>query len=344
MRISTGLLSGFMILAVVFASGCSNPVNSDSGAETPTNFNFRPLLPSALTGDGTTVASRAVVDPENLHDVYGAMVMVPETALNYNGTVNLFYDQFLPEIKTRTRNSYAEAGTDYTNQLIVNESDGMNFLMRRNDDYSSFEYYLEYPGDTPAPYASEQWYVRIKSYPDYIHALILFYHTSTHNAYDSVEMIQTKNKIYTKCLRLFNMDDTGSINTTVPTQTNIAAFVGITDLSSTDNNTTGLRKNEMLPSTGYAFTDALPPTPSAYYDSTTEPNGQTYLYSYFNNSDNLVNTAVPSSGYISPTDPILLNMYNQGIQLTDIGSLVLDQTNGTGGRSAWHEWDDVYLQ
>ena len=191
---------------------------------------------------------------------------------------------------------------------------------------------MDFP-TTGSAYPSEGHYIRVKSYSTHVHSLVVFFHTSGDNAHDSVEVLQTADKLYTKCVRINNYP----LKSTPPTSSNLQHFVSITDLNSADNNTTGMRKNEALNSVGTSFTTSVPTTSTVYLDPNpnNDPNGpSSFLHGFFNNSQFML-AAVPGFGFVNPTDAKLLAMYDQGINTELLGAANLDFASGTGGSTLW---------
>lgn len=337
----TGLTRTLSISAITVANGANvtvaldNPVGFiitpaskdvavNKASTSPVVLSYAvPFLPSALAGDGSTVVSRAIIAPEDRLTEYGQFVVVPEIAANYNP----FVEGILSNLASwKTANTWiSSSNTDFTKETSFTFS-GYPIILRANEDYSEYELYIILGEETR--------YFRVKFYDTYTHALLLMYKTGGYDNSDSVEIIQTDLKLFTKCVRIHNISS--------GTKT-LQHFVGISDITSSENKTTGLRKIQLR--TSFSFDESTMTTPIKYVNDA-QGGSFSYLYGNFDDTRNRVDPTdadVTTTGFPDQTASLLTGMFSQGINTEEIGAMVIDGSAGTGGFQL-KDWATEYKQ
>jgi len=312
------------ILILIFIGCKLSPFMDTSELKVPT-------MPASISGGTDTESrtiSRATVLQEDWQSEYDQFIILPEIGNNYNGWLE---DEVQDIIDLARIDPSAIGGewTEISNGIFTMElyadSIAGGSTIRSNLDFTEIEMYAPY--DT-----GETRYLRVKETPDYTHSILIMFHAGGSDSNDSVEIIETADKKYLKCVRI----------TDISGESLLQHFVGITDLTTSDNKTTGRRRLETN-RPDFTFSTATGTTMDIDYTSQEDMVGGNYyeLYGFFNDNDNYVVTDTidwSSEGY---TDPQVLNsMFAQGLNNKIVAELNIDGLAATGGIEIT-EWDSA---
>ena len=293
-----------------------------------------PPMPASLSGNTDDAVAnryssiRSTFDFDTLFAMYNSFIIVPEIAYNYNS----YIDTVLPIIEN-SYNGEAAGGLewtnisdgDFTNKFETADSDMIGFT---NDDLSIVEMYQNNLN-------GEGCHLMHEEKDGQIHSVLLMYHAGGKMSHDSVEIIETENNIYTKCLRIHWMDTNSNLITTpianeTPPYHNLQHFVAITDKTSPDGKTTGLRNNDFAENTQTAR-DAFTSYSGGYLPQEDLNNNNQGYIGYFNNVD-LYDDSTDSDFDIQEYKTIsdIEFLFEQGLNIEDIYNMDLG-TDSEGG-------------
>lgn len=129
-------------LGVFVLGGCTPADGTTTPNPSTKDFHFIPVLPSALSGDGTIVAARSptLTTTEERLATFGQFIIVPETSIDYNGTVTGLIQGIKDNADQLTWVSIASG--DFTRQAAIPATAYNTYhdiIIRSDADLSSFE-------------------------------------------------------------------------------------------------------------------------------------------------------------------------------------------------------------
>lgn len=291
-----------------------------------------PLMPDSLSGadfasSRSKSLSRAVeLDYDSLFAEYNNLIIVPELAHNYNNWIEVTVQ---PTIENNMDSQWDESSvSSFTHEYVDEYS-----AIRANADFSEYEFYQNG--------TAERRYLRVKESLDYSHGLLIVDGLSGGTSMDSVEIVETEAFIYSKVVRIHDMNTTPLLQ----------LFVSITDKSTPSNNTSGRYMNYSYSSVPVKY--EFPEEPGTAFevdywsqeDYPNPPERAVYeIYGFFDdvNSYNISDTIdYAADGYPNPQD--LKPYYSQGLNHEILLDVDLYGTFGTGGIE-FPEWDEAYIK
>jgi hypothetical protein len=269
-RIGTALL----ILFVAFgALGCSSagaggdsPV-ADSPADDPPasdpvtiSLASPPMIPGSLTGGAASASGSVIAALEFVEDYegqkalleeYGSFIIIPETAMNYNETM----EGFVPGLTEWVE----QMGTDEVNwqpstapyamerDFLFPEWDNKG-TVKVSEDLSHIEIVMSsLAGENTMHY-------EVREYDGYTHGFMFAYRTSGDDAVDTVDIVSTPDWTFTKTVRIFDFENTMDGDG----QADLVSFAGI-NRNDTHERVLGILKRESVAYglDDYAFTESV---------------------------------------------------------------------------------------
>lgn len=338
-------LSIFLILALILiavVSGCdpnagaggSDDGTNNSGDETavtgPSSNNASiPDVPPSLSGGNTSAYSRALSSSDFFTE-YSHFVCVPEVAWNYQTFKNNTLEAAL------VLQESSEDWVEIESEDFDYEIEGDVYTLRVNDDMTNIEYHS--PGDAPV----SDVYFRTIEHEGYSHTLLLNLNMPGNpetqgytNSHDLIELIETDTKVYTKCIRMHELFFSETDNL-------LQHFVGVTDLGSATQNTTGriLKEYVTNPSTTFEREPGAD-ADTDYYNIENIPDGfeDGDYYGFFNDTDYYVVTPADwetSGDYLNPDD--LRSLFSEGLANSMISSII-SALDDPDTEADFGEWD-----